>query len=438
MNLETIKSIILVMLVGISLLLTFSLWSYQPKDELLINKPLVSEEDMDIKGTQETKRDMVEPIEMIFHNNGALHGFKDPNDRQRIYRDMQTWVLYDFNLRNTASNVQDDQMVEMIFREPIPMRLLNSLFKFNEEPYLPEWSFERIYITFDENTSHMNIRFESTTSGQYALAVVNNSRKFNLLWEYVMTDRDMQPYLKVDGISDPIYVPKDPITMYNWSLTTNAINPNQLVNALFNNPSVVKHNVSDDEIIYTDGQQGMRVDQNKRSMDYYIAYDVNNYELMDPVDLLERSINSVNEHRGWTGDYRFWSFSRHDNELTYRMFYDGYPVFSQQGYSIIQQTWRQNELYQYKRPLFNINNQIGATSMTLPSGKDVIAAIENQQYANYDMNNIRDIRPGYKLVYKDSSMYIMTLEPTWYMEYAGEWVEIKMSNEGLLSLKGGD
>ncbi|MUV37915.1 hypothetical protein JNUCC1_01721 [Lentibacillus sp. JNUCC-1] len=438
MNFETIKSFILGVLVAVSLLLTFSLWSYQPQNDLLSNKPLVSEEEMDIQGAKETKKELIQPTDMIFHSNGAPYGFTNPKEVERIYSDMQSWVMYDFSIRNNVKEPNDDHMVEIVFPEALPMQFLNNLFTLNEDPYLPEWSFKRMYITFSEDQSQLNVRFEATRGDEYATVVVNNSRKYDLLYNYVTTHDQLESLVKVENMANEIYVPATPVETYNWSFTTNAIDPNQLVNALFNNPSLVKRNVSNDEINYTDGLQGMRIDKNKRSMEFYNPYDARNYEQMDLSNLIERSITSVNEHKGWTDDYHFWAFRRLDNHITYRMFYEGYPVFSSSDYATIEQMWRENELYQYTRPLFSINNQIGATKATLPSGEEVISLLESGQYASYEPEKIQDIRVGYQLTHKESTAYIMTLEPAWYMNYNGKWIQLKLDKDVLLSEKGRD
>src|SRR5690625_2776612 len=94
MNYETIKTFILVVLVGISFLLSFILWSYQPNYESFYDTSYVSE--VDIGGTEKTKNDLVEPVQIVFQNGGQVSSFMNPKDRHLFFNDLTSWVLYDY------------------------------------------------------------------------------------------------------------------------------------------------------------------------------------------------------------------------------------------------------------------------------------------------------------------------------------------------------
>lgn len=94
MKLETAKSFALVVLVGVSLLLTFGLWTYQPNQTPVGGPGLLKE--IDIGGMKETKKSLIEPINVIFHTNGSHFGYDEPEKRQGFYNELQSTVLYDF------------------------------------------------------------------------------------------------------------------------------------------------------------------------------------------------------------------------------------------------------------------------------------------------------------------------------------------------------
>src|SRR5699024_629285 len=112
--------------------------------------------------------------------------------------------------------------------------------------------------------------------------------------------------------------------------------------------------------------------------------------------------------------------------------YNGFPVFGGGGLTTIEQEWRDNDLYQYKRPLVSINNQINADEMMVASGQDIVYAIENDKQFHFEMEHVENIQLGYRLSLDDSS-HIVTLSPAWYVKYRDKWHEIDVDHEHLLS-----
>src|SRR5699024_8084635 len=45
-----------------------------------------------------------------------------------------------------------------------------------------------------------------------------------------------------------------------------------------------------------------------------------------------------------------------DDSIKYRMHYNDFPVFSSQDLSVIEQSWRDQDLHLYRRPLFSLDN----------------------------------------------------------------------------------
>lgn len=423
MKIETVKSFVLAILVGVSLLLTLGLWSFQPNYKYLDNMDYA---EADIGGEDNvSKKDIVEPKSIIFHNYSRHYGFSDPKDRQKLYQDMQSWVLFNFETSKANGPPDDDYQVEMVFPDELPMAMVDKLFTLNEEAVLPDWSFQRVYITFDTHDSSLKIQFLSMNGDQKASAIVNNSQKYDLLWTYVINQRGLSEYIPFDKSDSPIYIPKQPQGMNQLKLTVTEIDPDKLVDALFSNPQIVRRNISNvGEVYYSDTIRGMRVQGKGRSIAYFNPLNTN-YERMSPMDLLDISMKNINEHNGWTGDYNLEELRPSTNFVRYRMYYDGYPTFNHK-LSVIEQEWRNQDLYKYQRPLFSLNGPPGNSSVDLQSGNDVIYLLKN---SDYNLDNIEDIRLGYHVVYDDSDLsYYLTLKPAWHMKYNGNWQEIRFDD----------
>lgn len=194
------------------------------------------------------------------------------------------------------------------------------------------------------------------------------------------------------------------------------IEPEDFINALFSSPSVVTPNVT--EAYFTDGQRGMRIAQDGRRLEYINPIQTN-YDPIDEMELIERSVNKINEHKGWTNDYLLEGLDNKKNEISFRLYYEGYPTYDHNQLTVMNQKWREQELYQYVRPLVSIGNLLNATKHTLPAGEEVIATIENA--SDLDEEEIEDIRIGYKLEYVDDA-FSLTLDPGWYILYKGDWI----------------
>ncbi|WP_088051670.1 YycH family regulatory protein [Virgibacillus dakarensis] len=420
MKFETVKTFVLVILVGVSLLLTLALWSFKPNLKFLGDMDY-AEADIGGQGNL-TKKDVVAPKNIIFQINSRYYGFSNPVERQSLYQDMQSWVLYNFKTSEANGPPDDDYQIELLFPDELPMEIADDLFTFDEEPDLPEWSFQRVFITFHPNDSSLEIQFLSTSGDRRASAIVNNSKKYNQLWAYLTKQEGLSEYIQYKESGIPIYVPKNLQEMTERKLTIKNIDPDNLVDALFRNPEIVRRDVTNvGETYYTDSARGMRVKEDGRSIEFVNPLNTN-YERMRAFDLLETSMASINEQKGWTGDFNLEELRPSTNFVRFRMYYDGYPVFNS-SLAVIEQEWRNQQLYKYQRPLFSYNSPpIGGSSVKLRSGNDVIYFIEN---ASYKAENIDDIQIGYHLVYEEDDLsFYLTLKPAWYINYNGSWQEI--------------
>src|SRR5699024_6031458 len=94
-------------------------------------------------------------------DGNSFYGFNSYGKRSQLFEDISSWVLYDFSLREAEGRPEDGHLVEIIFPTAIPAGLLPSLFTFNDEIDPPNWSFERVFVTFNEIERSLNISFLS-------------------------------------------------------------------------------------------------------------------------------------------------------------------------------------------------------------------------------------------------------------------------------------
>lgn len=429
MTFETFKSFLLIILVCLSILLTFGLWSYQP-DFDQYNTSLKYVNEVDLGGDVESKKTIIQPKSMIFHIDQNYFGFKHPDDRQALFQDIQQWGLTDLTIEEDLKPPSNNRMIEIIFPEKLPMPIIKSLFTLDDtDQFLPTWSFQRLLFTFDTDLSLVYVHFLSVDGRQQAIFSVSDPNAFSKLWAYVSKRTGLVKYLPFEQSPSRIFLPEDQVDIRKRTLAVDRIEPSLLVDALFKDPSLVSPNVG--EAFFTDGQRGMRIHQNGNSIEYINPIQ-SNYERIDIVSLLDQSIMNINDHKGWTENYHLESINSSINQIIYRMHYDGYPIFHQGDLSIIEQQWRNQDLHKYRRPLLRLNNSFGGNVVKLPSGREVIYYIENS--SSYDLDKISDIQIGFYLTYADDEPYSINLEPAWYIKYNGSWQMIRMTetdiNEG--------
>ncbi|MFD1362672.1 YycH family regulatory protein [Lentibacillus salinarum] len=426
MRLETVKTFILSILIGISLLLTFALWSYRPEMGNLTED--VVEDSTDLGGTEETMERLVEPGSIVFRNDGHYFGFADPTDQQSLYSDMQSWVMYNFRTTDSNGPPSEAYQVEFIFPDTIPMNMAGALFTFNEDVEWPDWGFERLFITFNQDTNALNVIFLSEDGEQQATAIVNNSEKYDRLWDDLTAYEGLTEFLEVEAADDPFYIPADEVDVATKSIAVQTIDSGAMVDIMFTNPDIVtRSQVSENEIYFTDSARGiMRVYPNRRTMEFQNPLQ-SSYAQMEPEALLTQSMTHINDHRGWTDDYhlRDIDVNAETNTVRYQLFYDGYPVFGSNYSTIIEQQYRAEELHQYNRPLYSLENYLGEDdSTTLRSGSQVLEYLDSS--STYDLADLEGIKIGYDLNYRSSADAI-TLEPAWFMNDNGSWQKIDFS-----------
>ncbi|MDY0394697.1 YycH family regulatory protein [Virgibacillus halophilus] len=425
MKFEVVKSYILVILVGMSLLLTFNIWSYKSDNELLLEKKgqYLNEADYYIEGDEQSKRDIVMPSEVIFQHQSKHYGYKNPKKSLSMYKNMQTWTLYDFKLRDLEKVPNEKYQLEFRFPTAIPMETIGNLFQFNDDIETGALgSFKRLFITFNPDKYLLRFHFLSLDGRKEATAVVNDATKYDYLWKLMSNLKGMQELQAIGPANLPVYFPSNPVQMKEHTFSVNNTNPKKLVNALFPDPSSVRRNVSNaNEAYYTDAGRQMRVYQDRHVMDYINPKQTDTHR-MTFYELLDKSILNINEHKGWTDDYYLDGLNGTNHTVTYLLHYDGYPVISQTGLATIEQQWRNQELYQYKRPLFSINNSLKSDTVTIPSGATVKEFVKE----NYKEADISDISIGYSMNFQqeEASSFILLLEPAWFIKYDGHWKEI--------------
>jgi regulatory protein YycH of two-component signal transduction system YycFG len=443
MNYENIKSLILTILVLTSLVLTWNLWTYQPDFDYINNERVIS--DVEIRDKKNIQ-DLIQPNRLLYHYEDNLHtGTVEQDKIDRFMREFENWNLFDIiavdNIRQDfTAFMHGPGKMEVVFPDEIPLQTFRYLTGFTDE--IPDISINRMVIDLKNETdkSEPTIYLVNYEEQRVHRAKVNNISLSQIELTYKAA-RDLQTYLAVDPESDHyIFVPelsaKDSRRMRSLHYLSDQLNPEDFKNALFSDPSIVTRDQVLDGEVYRDESRLMSVSVKNSKLQYVNPGNTGYGNSLD-FNVIEKGIDFVNEHSGWTGRQQMekfkmdrWNRSPVEHTVVYRMHMGNYPIFnfSPDAVSEISQSWRNNEIYEYVRPTFEFNIPLRNDVQEIPSGREAIRELKNM---NIDLSSLQDVRVGYELKRDLENDGVFVLEPVWVYQENNSWSKIVFTNNDL-------
>ncbi|MBS4201327.1 hypothetical protein KHA93_16950 [Bacillus sp. FJAT-49732] len=430
MKYETVKSIVLTVLVAFSALLTWNLWTYQPKYEFPNNKYV---HEISIADTRDVSQ-LIKPLQVLYHIDDGHYGTVLEEDINNLLKEMSKWNFYNIGSARILEPYQIEQRttanntIDIIYPGVVPFELYKGVLHF-EADVLPNASFDRIVINLDKNTkSSATVSFISTNEGRVydsnvnpdkvASLLIESKRKKNVFDEYKAFELRGQ-----DGPNRTIYLPIEEQEVEWFKYRIEYTNPDKFKNALFRDPKKVRRDdILPNEEQYTDDRSVMNVDSSTNIIDYINPGQetVTGTPSINS-NVLKRSIDFVNEHGGWTDNYRYFDMSVFEKKTVFQLFLQNYPVFNEQGMANILQLWSNEEIFQYKRPYFSKQLEIPPRkTKVLPSGESVLNSLLKEPDFKPDM--LESILVGYRLSKDSENTEIIDLKPSWYYLYGGSWI----------------
>ncbi|MBB6454450.1 regulatory protein YycH of two-component signal transduction system YycFG [Salirhabdus euzebyi] len=420
MNLETIKTAVLVILVSISLILTIGVWNFSSQYDELENSTVLRE--TSINGEKQSAKDIIKPTNIVFHNNGAHYGLKEKETESSLYKEMQQWSIRQFGNLQQQSIEIDEPSVEVIFPVELPYEVLPLLFDIDENIVFPDSSFNRIQFQLRSETQGLDVLFLSTVHDQTLGADIQETNAYQKLSAFIEGGslNSLISFSLSNG--NTVYLPEEEVTLQNRTFTTNTISDWPLINNLFRDPTAVK-NIG----YYTDGSRKLETSilANQKYMEFVNPISTENKQF-EREELLSKSISFVNNHDGWTDEFMLLDIDTINAVVHYQWVVKGYPVMGKLG--TMEQIWQNQELTNYNRPLVELSHSFpDYEKPKLMSGSTLITFIE-QNSLKYPLNSIEDIRIGYKIV-QEETPDIISLQPNWYMKVSGKWILIENPSE---------
>lgn len=428
--LEHLKSAVLVILIALSVLLTFSIWTYTPPYATVGDTPVV---DIAIAEKKRTS-DIIKPYRMLVSNSGAagVKGSLQSTEMENLTSLMRTWTLDMPRLVDNEPTVEEINAFireenQLVFYYPteIPIQSFRQVLSFNDQA-VPDFSFNHLIVHWenDEGDIDMHINFLNSVSQRIFRSNVLEVDVMEFLSRVEDMDRRLPIFNEItrEGIQS-LYVSSVQVPLEEYTFGMEEVSPEKFKNALFSNPNLVRSNpVGTSSQQYTDDSALMNIEYGPRRISY--VHPASETELPgDSATLLANSIEFVNEHEGWTDDYRLTRINEVGQQISFQMHLKGLPVYSDTMATDMIQYWGIEQVYRYIRPYYTLNQSspFRTTRKQLPSGQFIYDYLETQK--TVDMNLVTDIKPGY-YVKRDPAQPILILEPYWFYQVGETWIRI--------------
>lgn len=435
MTYENIKTSILTFLVLLSGLLTWNIWTYQPNYERMENQKTVGEVSL---GSKKEIRKIVKPHQVIYHIDGKQFGTVENTHIDQMINTMSKWKFYDVKkypgrLVSFNENILHGGNTEIIFPDEVPIELYKRVLNIDDKD-LPKFDFDRIIIqTQTQQKQEGIIYFYSQKNQQVYESNVNPSYINEFAGQFYKTAGRLMPFFQYDvSATRRIYLPADDIEMVKYTYYRNPLEAEKFKEALFKDPSFVQRSVvSEYSEEYMDDASKMTVD-NATNMIYYVNPIRDRESVIGTSNVLQKSIEFVNSHGGWTGSYRYVNKDDFNQKVLFRLYSkEGYPVFNQTGMSEIYQQWGQTEISRYIRPGFDLELPLNPDVKTkkLHSGYEALELLEQKR--DFKPELLQNLMPGYYMIQASGDSPLIQLEPGWFYLYEQQWRQLVWEEEEL-------
>jgi regulatory protein YycH of two-component signal transduction system YycFG len=431
MKYENSKSIILLILVLVSILLTWNLWTFQPNYETMEKSNNVDE--VSLKEKQEVKK-IIKPDRALFHSNGEHYGTTNSEQLDKLVKELGQWVFSDVkNYTRSVTNINElihgNGNAEIIFPADIPVELYRNVLKFDDKK-LPNFNFNRIIINV-ENSEKENgfVYFVSTNSEQVYISRISATFLSNFNRDFFKNANQYPSYFTFNPSKErTLFLPKNMTELMEYKYLPVTLSSEDFMGALFNDPSFVQKSFVPQGEEYTNASSKMSINYDSHML-LYVNPTVDTDYAESSIDLVKRSIDFVNEHGGWTDPYRYVEKDEEHHKATFRLYsLDGYPVFNDIGMSEIQEVWGRNEINKYVRPNTSLELPLRSEmhKVPIPTASDALYFLQHKK--NFKMEQLEDVILGYQMLRDPKESRLILLEPAWFYRYNKTWSMIKMED----------
>ena len=434
---EPIKSIALFLLVILSLGLTFTIWNFTPTTlDPIEPSPAI---DTDVGETKKIE-EIIQPIKILYHNEETVNGTVN-NDEIDLFMNSIQWQISELTLQTDEASAKEmaeimhqPSRVVLYYPAGVPFPVFDILMDISDTN-IPEATFNRMVVNWENSENdELIINFINSESGRVYQGIVSIDESTNFAESIIGPSSQYPIYITDETIGKlPVYVPEESIDGSSHVYLYEETPLEDYAKGLFMGTMEPARNLVDGGYTNTTGAF-----LEKESAIKGLSYVQSKAETADPAipsELVFNTISFINDHGGWTNEFRYFGMEPLSQKIEYRLFINNLPVFGSSVSSAIDVQWGmsggEEQVFRYDRPIYVLEPTGRTVDRDAATGKTVLAALARLD--EEDRANVTDVIQGYELVRNSNDAdRLMIVEPTWYFQTAGTW--LKLSKEVL----GGD
>lgn len=430
---EQIKSILLIILVVSSVLLTFAIWTYTPKYQTIKTTPIVNISIADTKRVD----DVIKPYKMVVSLEDDMKGTMASFDLDRVVNAMKSWEIRDLMFEsNNSSDIKLNEMIgasnrfTLFFAADVPFPVYDNILK-NASLNIPESGFDRLIVDWNSfKNDQLKIYFASSKNNTLYSALAGNVDMEVVEQKIVAPTNDFAKFTEIERQGKlSLFVSAKDVESIRYTYYLKEIEPSRFRDALFNDPNVVRQSpVGATNDAYSDATSLMNVNLLERTLSFVNpSAETSNPSI--PSKLVFDSLDYINEHGGWTDEFRFSGINPTNQQIDYQLNLLGNPVFSSDTSTKITVNWGDPGIYRYLRPYYTLDLSLPFDTVisTLPSGEKASGVMKVMK--EIDFNNVEEIINGYYLT-RDNETRLLTLEPSWFYLSNDQWTRLSPEDLG--------
>ncbi|HSO57093.1 MAG TPA: two-component system activity regulator YycH [Paenisporosarcina sp.] len=430
---EHVKSIFLALLIVLSVTLTFTIWTYTPTYDSIESTPVVDVLIADSKRID----DVIKPYKMITSRENKMTGSMEPFDLNRVVNVMKNWKMSELSLEDT--DLTEDELNELIsthhrytlfFPDDVPFRVYDNILPFSITN-IPEAGFDRLIVNWNRtDNEQMKVYFASSKTNTLYSAIAKDVEWKLFEQKVVSPTMEFSEFTEIQRSGRlSLYVSAIDVESIQYTYYLKEIDPKRFQDALFSDTNLVRQSpVGTINEEYSDGTSLMIVNLLERTLGF-VNPSAETTLPAEPSKLLFDSLDYINEHGGWTDEFRFSKINPTNQQIDYQLYLLGYPVFSTETSTKITTFWGDPGIYNYLRPYYTLDLSLPFDTVisTLPSGEKASRVM--QLVKEIDFNNVDELTPGYYLT-RDDEKSLLILEPSWFYLSNNQWIRLSPKDLG--------
>lgn len=364
--------------------------------------------------------DVFAPIRMIVHTDKRMYLTQMPEIMRSVNELLSGSVFNGIEGVSTYTKEDYDALIlsptqlEIRFAEEVPLELLSRYFTNLQEDYYGESIGRIIFNSKDEDPVYL---LNDETKQVFTVA-----RPANLLQSLVeLYEGRKEAYAEVESYETELaisYLPIEAITIQKLVYLVEKPSNSYFIDLLFDDTTDLKDNGSDEFVSYSDNISELSIDKETGQLSYY--RNILDAEDLPDYRLIRDSFHEIKMLDNWTNPFYFYGFDEENDNVYYRRYVNGYPIFGEVDYGLtrIRMSGSSMTELQFLTQVIQTPLTDRGEDVTLLSGQDLLAALNAGGFSSQE---IQMIALGYDWTFSEESNRLVNLTPKWFIKIDGVW-----------------